>query len=234
MSALQANIGWYYNSALWHSALAANTTGFQNTAQWYQALLINTSGQYNTANGAQSLYKNIVWLSNTAVGYQSLYNTTVSNNTGLGVLAGSNITTGGSNIAIGYNSQVWSPTWSNQLSIGNWIYGSGWYIGVGISNPTAKLDVAGNFKLGTAGTVTTAAWVCTISATAITTTAATYTCTGVPASTAVAVHCNAWAAFTTPNTTSLYCRANGTLNQVICNTTVANSVSTTYKCMWMQ
>lgn len=107
-------------------------------------------------------------------------------------------------------------------------------VGIGITNPTAKLDVAGTFRLGTAGTVTTAAGVCTITSTAITTTATAYTCTGLPASTAVAVTCSAGAAFTTPGTTSLYCRANGTADSVTCNTTVANSVASTYKCMWMQ
>lgn len=107
-------------------------------------------------------------------------------------------------------------------------------VGIGITTPTAKLDVAGTFRLGTAGAVTTAAGVCTIASTAISTGATAYTCTGVPASTAVALSCSAAAAFTSPGTTSLYCRANGILNSVTCNTTVANSVATTYACMWMQ
>ena len=38
---------------------------------------------------------------------------------------------GNSNIAIGYNAQVAVSTGSNQLSIGNWIYGSGGNIGIG-------------------------------------------------------------------------------------------------------
>lgn len=100
--------------------------------------------------------------------------------------------------------------------------------------PAAILDVDGTFKLGTNGTVSTAAGTCTIASTAISTIATSYTCTGVPASTSVAINCNGSAAFTSPNTTSLYCRANGTTNQVTCNTTVANSNSMTYKCMWMQ
>ena len=64
--------------------------------------------------------------------------------------------------------------------------------------------------------------------------AVNYTCTGVPASTAVAISCSAGAALTTPSITAVYCRANGVASSVACNTTVANSVATTYKCMWMQ
>jgi hypothetical protein len=69
-------------------------------------------------------------------------------NTALGGSAGGNITTGNSNIAIGYNSQVASPTGSDQLSIGNWIYGSGGNIGIGTGAAlTAKLTVAGQVKI---------------------------------------------------------------------------------------
>jgi hypothetical protein len=84
----------------------------------------------------------------------SLYNTTTGyNNTALGYLAGSNITIGDNNIAIGYNAQVPSSTSSNQLSLGNWIYGVGGDIGIGTTTPGAKLEVAGQIKItgGSAG-----------------------------------------------------------------------------------
>lgn len=58
-------------------------------------------------------------------------------------MAGSGITSGSNNIAIGYDAQVLSGALSNQLSIGNWIYGSGGNIGIGTSTPTSKLDVVG-------------------------------------------------------------------------------------------
>ncbi len=170
--------------------------------------------------------------------------TTGSNNVAIGYNVANALTTGTKNIIIGYNINLPAATSTNMLNIGNIIYGSGingtnttlstGNIGIGTATPAAKLDVAGTFKLGTAGVATTAAGVCTIASTAISTTATTYTCTGVPASTAVAIHCNGAAAFTTPGTTALYCRPNGVLNQVVCNTTVANAVATTYKCMWMQ
>ncbi len=93
---------------------------------------------------------------------------------------------------------------------------------------------SGRVRVGAAGTAFTSMGACTIAAVTITSTAANQTCTGIPASTAVAVHCTAAAALTNPNTNNLYCRATGTANQLACNTTVANTVSTTYNCMWMQ
>ena len=40
-----------------------------------------------------------------------------------------------------------SPTGSNQLNIGNWIYGSGGDIGIGTSTPTKRLEVVGSDAL---------------------------------------------------------------------------------------
>jgi hypothetical protein len=52
-------------------------------------------------------------------------------NTALGDAAGYNLTSGSSNIFIGYNVQPnVSNTGSNQLNIGNWIYGNGGNIGI--------------------------------------------------------------------------------------------------------
>lgn len=92
----------------------------------------------------------------------------------------------------------------------------------------------GKVRVGSTGTAVAAMGSCTIAAVAITNTAANRTCAGVPASTAVSVHCSAATALSNPNTNSLYCRASGVANQIVCNTTAANTVSTTYVCMWMQ
>lgn len=50
---------------------------------------------------------------------------------------------------IGYDAQVGSPTGSNQLSIGNWIYGSGGTIGIGTSSLStiAKLKIGGQIEI---------------------------------------------------------------------------------------
>ncbi|QQG52964.1 MAG: hypothetical protein HY931_01880 [Candidatus Falkowbacteria bacterium] len=105
-------------------------------------------------------------------------------------------------------------------------------VGIGTTAPAAKLDVAGTTKLGTAGGAFTAMGTCTIASTAISTTKTNYTCTGVPASTAVAVNCSG--ANTQSGAGTLYCRATGTADQVACNTSAANTTAMTWTCMWIQ
>lgn len=95
-------------------------------------------------------------------------------------------------------------------------------------------SATGRVQLGATGVGFTAMGACTIASAAITTTASNRTCTGVPASTAVAVHCSAAAALTNANTNNIYCRASGTADRLVCNTTVANTVNTTYICMWIR
>ncbi|MBX9809265.1 hypothetical protein K2X92_02670, partial [Candidatus Gracilibacteria bacterium] len=145
---LQSNTIGSSNTAIGHSSLQANQGGTANTSVGYQSLLANTTGQFNTSVGYQSLHKNLATQSNTSVGYQALFNNVSgSNNTTIGVLAGANITSGSSNIVIGYNAQVPSAIAGSQLSIGNWIYGSGGNIGIATSNPGARLEVAGQIKI---------------------------------------------------------------------------------------
>ena len=70
-----------------------------------------------------------------------------SQNTGIGISAGSNLVAGGNNIAIGAYTNFVSTGSSNQLNIGNWIYGHNGNIGIGVSNPTTRLDIAGQVKI---------------------------------------------------------------------------------------
>ena len=107
-------------------------------------------------------------------------------------------------------------------------------VGIGTTNPTAKLDVAGSLKLGTAGTVFSAAGVCTVSpAFVLNATAVAKTCTGVPASTAVAVSCSPSGAFV-GGAFAVMARANNTLNSITMQATGANTASLTYTCMWVR
>lgn len=62
-------------------------------------------------------------------------------------MAGSGLTTGSNNIVIGNNASVPSATASNQLSIGNWIYGNGGNIGIATSSPSVALDVNGQVRI---------------------------------------------------------------------------------------
>jgi trimeric autotransporter adhesin len=252
--ALFTNTGGSFNTADGHFALHYNNIGSYNTSAGYQSLYFSY-GNGNTANGFQSLPANTAGANNTAIGYQALQaNTTGNTNIGVGYQAGTLITTGSNNIAIGNNSQVQSATASNQLSIGNWIYGVGGNIGIWVSNPSAKLEVNGQIeitggspgagKVLTSDAVGLASWqtpsggggvgVCTIASVTITNSAVARTCTGMPASTAVAVTCTPNGAFSTPNTTAINCRANGTADSVTCNTTAANTNARAYKCMWIQ
>ena len=65
------------------------------------------------------------------------------------------MTSGNNNIFIGYNTQPnISNTLSNQINIGNVIYGYNGNIGIGVLNPLARLDISGNIRIvdGTEGT----------------------------------------------------------------------------------
>ena len=142
--ALYSNTTGLNNTANGYEALYSNTTANNNTASGYRALRFNTTGNGNVANGIQVLYNNTTGANNTAVGYNSLQtNTTGANNTALGYGAGDNITTGSSNIIIGAGIDAPSGSASNQLNIGNTIYGntSTGFVGIGTSSPSAKLHV---------------------------------------------------------------------------------------------
>ncbi len=128
-------------------------------------------------------------------------------------------------LSLGATYRPYRPPTSGLLVEGN--------VGIGTVEPNAKLDVVGTTKLGAAGTAFTAMGACTIASTLINEVPSDKTCTGIPASTAVAVHCSGDGAFDNGNTT-LYCRATGTINQVKCNTSEINSQSMSFTCMWIQ
>jgi len=140
-----------YNTAQGTSSLYSNYTGSYNSVLGYQAAFGNISGSYNLALGYRSLSSNQTGSNNVSIGYNSGYNTTSSNNIFLGDRAGQNNTSGSTNIVIGYNVDVQSATTSNQLTIGNLIFGTGGFgtgttigtgnIGIGTATPGARLDV---------------------------------------------------------------------------------------------
>ncbi len=93
---------------------------------------------------------------------------------------------------------------------------------------------AGYLELGTIGTVFSAMGACTVASFAFSTATTNQTCTGVPASTSVAVTCSASAAFQTPNTTTIYASATGTANQIAVNLSTTNTTAVSLTCMWVQ
>ena len=108
-----------------------------------------TTGSYNVAIGAGAgLSLSTTASENTFLGHYAGVNRTTGNyNTFLGYEAGGSVGgTGGNNIAIGKSTQV-TPGASNQLNIGNWIYGNNGSIGIGNTNPLGILDVQSSTKV---------------------------------------------------------------------------------------
>jgi len=175
---LYSNTTGSNNTANGVNALYSNTTGSNNTANGVNALYYNKSatssvaigytaaqGTANYSNqggvylGFQSGYSAATGSDyNTLLGYQSGYGVTsgarnvlIGNST---IAASYNqVTTGSNNIAIGNDVAVASATASNQLNIGNLIYGTGLdgtgatlstgKIGIGSTTPWRTLSVGG-------------------------------------------------------------------------------------------
>ena len=176
--ALAANTTGDGNLAIGKSALAANQTGVSslaignealknstqgvNTAVGWQALKNSTTAYSNVALGYGAMTFNIVGSENTALGHEALYLSNGQRNIAVGFYAGNNITTGNNNIVMGFDIDAPSATLSNQLVIGNLIYGTGidglntsyssGNIGIGISTPASKFHVNGPARLGLGST----------------------------------------------------------------------------------
>ena len=190
VQALNYNTTGFNNTANGMQALYSNTTGSSNTASGAFALFYNTSatsstalGYFAAAGGANYHNQGGTYLGyqsgysaatgsdyNTLLGYQSGYgDTTGTRNVLIGpstITASQNqVTTGSNNIAIGNDVAVASPTASNQLTIGNLIYGTGLNgtgatlstgnIGIGTTTPLSTLTVTGSgcFSKGAGATL---------------------------------------------------------------------------------
>lgn len=89
------------NTADGEGALNQNTSGFGNTGTGSLVLANNMTGSFNTAAGRLALFANETGDANTALGATALANTTGSNNIGIGLDGGADLTTGSNNICIG-------------------------------------------------------------------------------------------------------------------------------------
>ena len=145
------------NVSIGSKTLYSNTTGSNNTVVGDSSMLSNRYGSENTAQGKKALFQNYDGSNNTALGSYALYNNTNGNNNiALGRYAGNNIT-GSGNIAVGKQTHVANASADNQLVIGNLIYGnnmdgtgdvvSSGNIGIGVKNPTARLEINGQVKI---------------------------------------------------------------------------------------
>jgi len=149
------------------------TTGSGNTAiAGYGALAGTTTGSYNTALGNQTLFDNQTGGYNTAIGSYAGTNVTGSYNTMIGGYAGVGVT-GSRNTIIGsswpnasgitigdYNTIIGNVTGLTPSLSSNIILADGQgnqrininsdgYVGIGVTNPSAKLQVYGSSGAGT-------------------------------------------------------------------------------------
>ncbi len=118
------------------------TTADGNTYVGYQAGKDRTTGNANTAIGSGS-GQGISGGANVFIGNDSGKITTGNNNVFLGEGAGELATTGDDNILIGNTVEKSSLTASDELNIGNLIYGdlANGYVGIGTNAPTGALTI---------------------------------------------------------------------------------------------
>ncbi len=118
------------NFALGSSALFFNS-GSQNVGIGSSALYYNRAGNANLCLGYESCLGTSAgtpaYSNNIGLGYRTLsgLNNAANGNVAIGYRAGNNITTGTNNIVLGYDVDAPVATASNQLTIGNLIYGAG-------------------------------------------------------------------------------------------------------------
>lgn len=118
---------------------------------------VSVSSIANTALGRNSLNVINAGDNNTSIGYNSAKLITSGNgNIAVGYKAGDNLTTGNGNLIIGNDIDAPSASGSNQLNIANLIFGtsidetgtniSDGNIGIGIANPSSRLDISGSLR----------------------------------------------------------------------------------------
>ena len=140
------------NTALGYYALHGNIASFNNTAVGTFSLQNLRGNDQNTAVGVGSGSGVLQSLGSTYVGYNAGSAITDHHyySTFLGWNAGSTQLSGGNNIFIGAGTQPnISITGSNQLNIGNWIYGDNGKIGIGVKTPDSLFQVNGGLKFVT-------------------------------------------------------------------------------------
>jgi hypothetical protein len=123
VSALTANTTGTNNVAVGANSLDANVESSNNTAIGDNALGKNSSGASNVAVGAATLTEMVDANYSTAIGADALQNATGGLNTACGQGAGNTITTGTSNVCVGYTTNISAVGGVNQIVMGAAITG---------------------------------------------------------------------------------------------------------------
>ncbi len=141
------------NTALGSYAMQYWLSGFYNIGIGYDVMHGTSPTNGGTGQGNIGIGRKVMGAAdvsgsyNVGLGYLSLLNlTSGSNNIAIGPNAGNTLTTGSSNILLG-SVNASSTTASNELNIGNWIYGTNGSIGIGTTTPQNKFEITH----GTAG-----------------------------------------------------------------------------------
>ncbi|KAF2515551.1 beta strand repeat-containing protein [Flavobacterium foetidum] len=150
------------NTAMGVTALQNNTTGGNNTAVGMNSMTNSITGSDNVAMGMSALFGNAAGSGNTAIGASAGYNVVGNYNTLIGLKSGLSIRSGTNNTVIGGSSTgditVSADNASNELNIGNALYGTGinnaagantGKIGINTNDPQAQLDVNGQARVRT-------------------------------------------------------------------------------------
>lgn len=145
------------NNSFFGEGSGRTNSGSRNTFMGSSAGYSNTTGWDNTYLGTSAGFNNTIYSSNVIIGAFAGGLLDSANNTIIGASAGDNITSGARNIIIGYNVDAPSATASNQLNIGNIIFGTSingngtsvslGNIGIGTTSPNAKLTVHGDINV---------------------------------------------------------------------------------------
>lgn len=140
------------NIAIGQNSMVNNNNADHNIALGFETMVENTDGANNIALGNQALYNNITGNSNIAIGENAGLNLdTGGNNIFIGRRTAFNLENGTNNIIIGANVNASSVATSDELNIGNTIYGNlaNDNVGIGVPNPTEKLEVDGKINATT-------------------------------------------------------------------------------------
>jgi hypothetical protein len=152
------NLSGTHNSAFGRHSLYSVTSGGSNSGFGNEVLHGVTTGSNNIGVGSMSGKGVVGGSHNISLGYKSGY-VVANGNNNISIGSYSNyVGTGSKNITIGYNIDLPIDAGNNQLNIGNLIYGTGLdgvdkgvsagNVGIGVVDPSAKLEVNGYTMLG--------------------------------------------------------------------------------------